>query len=209
MVLLLLLIRWLMLPDSTCGDLHRATSRPSSAQLIPPYVPCFTLSTSHVLINARGEIAFYFASVLITRTGDRVQVNDRDRARVHNRRPGDRDYRRIRVNFVAFTNHDRHAFSVNRLGTIARDKGWKIVTSRMQPRPRKISRESRMDRQRDSLNKTISLARNATCNSSLSQNRVSRLRLGAITLCPNNRWSNPVTGIVPSGILAPAVTSNT
>lgn len=111
---------------STCGDLHRATpSRPSSAQLIPPYVPCLTLptSSSHVLINARGEIASYFASVLITRTGGRVQVNDRDRVRVHDRRPGDRDYRRICVNFVAFTNHDRHAFSVNRLGTIARHKG--------------------------------------------------------------------------------------
>lgn len=108
------------------GDLHRAApSRPSSAQLIPPYVPCLIPSTSssHVLINARGEIASYFASVLITRTGDRVQVNDRDRVRVHDRRPRDRDYRRIRVNLVAFTKRGRHAFLVNRLGTIARDKG--------------------------------------------------------------------------------------
>lgn len=115
-----------MLPDSTYGDLHRATpSRPSSIQLIPPYDPCSTLSTSssHVLINARGKIASYFASVLIMRTGDRVQVNDRDRVQVHDHRPSNRDYRRIRVNFVAFTNRGRHAFSVNRLGTIARDKG--------------------------------------------------------------------------------------
>lgn len=85
--------------------------------------------------------------MLITRTGDRVRVNDRDRVRVHDRRPSDRDYRRIRVNFVAFTNRGRHAFLVNRLGTIARDKGWgKKRALWMQPGPRKVSREHRKDR---------------------------------------------------------------
>lgn len=51
------------------------------------------------------------------RTGDRVQVNDRDHVRVHDRRPSDSDYRRIRVKFVALTNRSRHAFLVNRLVT--------------------------------------------------------------------------------------------
>jgi len=55
---------------------------------------------------------------------DRMQVNDRDRVQVvHDRHPSDRDYRRIHVNFIAFTNRDRHAFLVNRLGTIRSLKG--------------------------------------------------------------------------------------
>lgn len=204
-VLLLLLIRWLMLPDSTCDDLHRATprSRPSSAQLILPYVP--RPSSSHVLINARGEIASYFASVLITPT-IACKLTIVTVLQVHDRRPSDRDYRRIRVNLAAFTNRGRHAFLANRLEAIARDKGWKFVTRWLQLcEPREVSRESqtKIGRQANNLNKAIPLARNATRDGSLSHLKTSRLalRLGAITLCPDNRWSNLVTAIVPSGIL--------
>jgi len=145
----------------------RATpSRSSSAQLILPYTsPCLTLSisSSHVLINARGEIASYFASVLIMRSGDRVQVNDRDRVRVHDRRPSDRDYRCIR----AFTNRGRHVFLVNRLGTIAGNKGWKIVISQTQPGTEKDFARTSNGRT-GNLNKRNSLARNAICNNALS-----------------------------------------
>lgn len=54
---------------------------------------------------------------------------------VHDRRPGDHDYRRIRVNFVAFMNRGRHALLTNRSATIAGYKVWKII-SRIQLRAR-------------------------------------------------------------------------
>jgi len=101
------------------------------------------------------------------RSGDRVQVNDRDHVRVHDRRPSDRDYRRIRVNVVAFTNRGRHAFLVNRLGTIAGNKGLKIVISQMQPGIEKDFART-LNGRTGNLSKRNSFAGNAICNSALS-----------------------------------------